>query len=576
MPAPPSPWLARARKLLASPHFVWVVVAAAILLGLPTLDAGFHGDDLQQQAFLRSYHDGQTSARWWNMFALVDGQRTRTIGLRTSGRYPWWVDPELRIVFFRPVAVLTHHLDHWLWPRRPGLMHLHSVLWHALTSALAWRCARRLLSNPATASLAALMFALSLTHTTPVSWLAHRNGLVSSAFALAVLLVHDRWRRDGWRPGAVVAPLLLLVALLSAEAGVVTVGLVLAYAVCIDVDSWRRRALTLVPYLAITAAWRIAYTQAGFGAVASGAYIDPLGDPGGFASVFPARYLWLLASSLSPPLMPTIPAWLWLSTTGAVAVAVLVYLIRDASDVARFGALAVALGCLPLVASHPGPRLLVLTSFAAALVFAELVERGLGERGQSWPLLHRAAVGLVVLVHLVVPPLVSLGLSSALDDLSPAGPAAADGEQLPNQGLSRRGLVIVHAPNYLSAEYLPVIRGLRGLEVPNFTWLLHDGPAPPQIERVDATTLELYDPRGWPAEGLSEYWRSPSRAPFEVGDRIKTLDYDAQIIGVDRRGKAVRVRFRFRARLEHPSLAWATWDAREGDFVPTSPSALGD
>lgn len=560
----------RARELLASRHLLWWVIALAIALGLPTLDIGLVGDDLPQYNFLRAQHSGESDAPWWNMYALVEGPREKTIGMRTSGRYPWWVDPDLRIVFFRPVSVATHHLDHWLWPNTLWLMHLHSVLWHALACGLAWALARRLCSNHAAAGLAALIYVISFSHTIPVAWLAHRNGLVSTAFALASLLAHDHWRRNDSKLGAVAAPALLALSVLAAEAGVVTLGFLFAYALFFDEASLSRRALALLPSLAVIVAWRIAYDAMDFGAIGSGAYLDPVGDPIGFLQNLPRRYLWLLGVCVSPPLMVGFPVWLWWTLMIGVGIVLLGFLVLVPSRPVRFGTLAALLGCIPLTASHPGDRLLILASFGMAISFGELLSTWLLEQPRTRT--RAAAAALVGLVHVLIPPIASIALSSKLHQLdAEQGGAPAYGPDLPNAGLERKGLVIIHAPNHVSAEYLPAVRRLRGLAAPNFSWLLHDGPRPPKVRRIDARTLELRAPDGWPATLFSAYWRSTSHAPFAVGETIKTIDYVATIKEVDR-GKPTVVEFQFRAPLEHATLVWATWSGSE--FEPVDPREL--
>lgn len=561
-----TPLTTRISDLLASRHLLWWVLGLALVLGLPSLGSGLFGDDLPQYAFLRAQHAGTSDSPWWNMFALVEGPRERTIGLRTSGRYPWWVDPDLRIVFFRPVSVATHHLDHWLWPNTFWLMHLHSVLWHACACGLAWALARRLCSTPTAAGIAALVYVVSFSHTMPVVWLAHRNGLVSTAFAIACLLAHDHWRRDKSMLGAVAAPALLGVSLLAAEAGVVTLAFLSAYTLFIDRASFARRAFALLPALAVVVAWRIAYASVGGGAVGSGAYIDPVGDPVGFLLNLPHRYIWLLGVSVSPPLMAGFPVWLWWVLTLAIALIVLVFLVRAQSRPARFGALAVVLGCVPLTASHPGDRLLILTSFGMALTFGELLAAWLLS-GRN--LAKQVSAALVLVVQLLIPPVAVVMLSLNLQQLnSESGGAPIYGPELPNEGLARKGLVIVHAPNYTAAEYLPTIRSLRGLARPNFVWVLHDGPQAPEIRRIDERTLELHAADGWPSTLFSAYWRSTSHSPFVVGETIKTIDYVATIKAVEH-GKASVVEFRFRAPLEHSTLVWAIWSGSE--FVPVDP-----
>src|SRR5690606_4922719 len=125
-----APQLAR---LAADRRSLWLVLALALAVALPTLDAGLIGDDVAQQRFIAAQLDRPTASpdagavRWWDMFVLVEGEAERTLGMRLAGRYPWWVDPDLRIRFFRPLSVATHHVDHWLaralWPGSVWPMH---------------------------------------------------------------------------------------------------------------------------------------------------------------------------------------------------------------------------------------------------------------------------------------------------------------------------------------------------------------------------------------------------------------------------------------------------------------------
>ena len=60
------------------------------------------------------------------------------------------------------------------------------------------------------------------------------------------LSAHTRWRRAGGRAGALLAPGLLLLALLSAEAAIAVLAYWLAYAVFLDRGTWRGRLLSLL------------------------------------------------------------------------------------------------------------------------------------------------------------------------------------------------------------------------------------------------------------------------------------------------------------------------------------------
>jgi hypothetical protein len=163
-----------------------------------------------------------------------------------------------------------------------------------------------------------LVYVVSFSHVMPVGWLAHRNGLVSTTFALASTLAHDVWRRDASKLGAIASPALLLLALLGAEAGLVTFAFLVAYALFVDGARWSRRVLSLLPALVVIVAWRAAWDAMDFGAIRSGAYCDPGRDPLGFAANFPSRYLWLLAASVSPPLLSAFPRLVWRAVRGMV------------------------------------------------------------------------------------------------------------------------------------------------------------------------------------------------------------------------------------------------------------------
>lgn len=62
---------------------------------------------------LRAHHEDRSQTPWWDMVVLVEHSPRKTIGMRTSGKYPWWVDPELRIAFSPTGDGRYHHFDHW-------------------------------------------------------------------------------------------------------------------------------------------------------------------------------------------------------------------------------------------------------------------------------------------------------------------------------------------------------------------------------------------------------------------------------------------------------------------------------
>jgi len=176
-------------------------------------------------------------------------------------------------------------LDYRVWPKWPWLMHVQSLAWFGL---LIWATAilyRRLIGRTHAAwiaALATLLFTLDDAHAFPAGWLANRNALLAGLFGILTLIAHDRWRHDGWRAGALWAPLALSAGLLCKEAAASTGGYLLAYAVFLDRARWRTRLLSLLPYLAVGVVWYGVYKALGFGVADSGVYVDPADDPIGF------------------------------------------------------------------------------------------------------------------------------------------------------------------------------------------------------------------------------------------------------------------------------------------------------
>ena len=284
----------------------WVSAAlplVAVLLASPAVWTGWHSDDLAHRLVLTGgdAFPAQSSSPM-GLFSFVDGNAERTRAAIESGLLPWWSREDVRIAFWRPLAALTHIADYGLWPDSAALMHLHSLLWFAALVAAAAGLYRRLIQPAWAAALAGLLFALDDAHADAAGWLASRNLLMAGVFGITALIAHDRWRRDGWRPGVIVAPLLLLLGLLSGEAAVGVVGFLIAHAVFLDPGRRRTRFAALVPAGLVVVAWHLAYQRLGYGTFGSGIYTDPACEPWRFLTGLMDRApLQLLAQWALPP-----------------------------------------------------------------------------------------------------------------------------------------------------------------------------------------------------------------------------------------------------------------------------------
>ena len=94
---------------------------------------------------------------------------------------------------WNPLVRLTHILDWRLFGAAAGGHHLHSVLWHSLSAALAFLLLRRLTGAFWTSALCAALFAWHPLRVESVSWISERKDVVSVAFGLLTLLAYTAY-----------------------------------------------------------------------------------------------------------------------------------------------------------------------------------------------------------------------------------------------------------------------------------------------------------------------------------------------------------------------------------------------
>ena len=244
------------RTALAHPFSPAAAAAIGMALCIPALWGGWQLDDLYHRwMFLGTPVDAMAAWSSGGIFSFLDGNPERNRTLIDFGLVPWWTLEDLRLSFWRPLSVMTHRIDYLLWPDSATMMHLHSLLWYGGTAAAAALFYRRIFGVSAAAGLAALLYAVDDAHGLPAGWIANRNALVGAFFGLLVLILHDRWRREGWRAGAWLAPAALLFALLASESALGACAYLAAYALFIERGSGRSRLFSLLPCAFTALAW---------------------------------------------------------------------------------------------------------------------------------------------------------------------------------------------------------------------------------------------------------------------------------------------------------------------------------
>ncbi len=595
----------RLPALLAHAALPYALALLAMALTLPALRVGWQFDDYYQREVLLSAADPRVSMHY--LFAFMDGDPARTRYLMDTGAFPWWTLPEAREAFWRPLSALTHWVDYQLWPASPGLMHAHSLLWFGLLIAAVTAFYRRLWAGAvgglALAGLAALLYAVDDAHGWPVGWLANRNGLLAPLFGVLCLTAYVRWRRDGWRLGAFLAPLWLALALLSAEAALGTLAYLAAYTLWLDRGPWRRRLMACLPLALVVGAWALAYRALGFGAWGT-SYVDPAREPLVFARLVLERAPLLLAGQwLGVPvevvqmLGPVGRSAVWgVAMLAALALAGLLAPLVRRSALARFWATGMLLALLPISAAIPGNRLLFFAGLGGMGLLAQWLAEAwpatpaAGTKLRTWRALlqwgrgsgsshpgtpspaHRvsffAAAGLVV-IH--------LGLSPLLLPVLTYSPKLLGGLDLsslslpPDPALTAQTVVVVTAPTFFSASFIAPIRARHGLPVPAQVRYLGGGLAAHTLTRPDAYTLEVRPDDGY-LKTFATVFRGPHH-PLQAGDTVALAGVTVRVLELTRDGRPAAAAFRFAVPLEDAALRWVEW--RGGAFVPLALPAVG-
>ncbi|MGH6689451.1 MAG: hypothetical protein ACREF4_02055 [Gammaproteobacteria bacterium] len=124
----------------------WITAGTGIALVLPSLWSGLHQDDYIVLAVLSGTPPlSEVYPSRLDVFNFFSGPGERMNRMIDLGLLPWWTDRAINLSFWRPLAALTHWIDHVLWRGSPAAMHAHSLLWFAALIVTVTWLYRRLL-----------------------------------------------------------------------------------------------------------------------------------------------------------------------------------------------------------------------------------------------------------------------------------------------------------------------------------------------------------------------------------------------------------------------------------------------
>jgi hypothetical protein len=563
--------------MLKNPVILGVVVAAGVLLFLPTLDDGFMLDDYYQLAHLEDF-DRVPEAGPLSLYTFADGRLNR-LPPPQGDVLPWWSDDNLKINFFRPLSCVLHHVDHALYGRNPSGFHATNLLLWALVLMTVVLFYRKL-GGPAVVLVAGLFYAMDEAHIINIQWVAARHGLLGVIFSVAALLQYHRWRSGGGRRALAGTLGLVLLGLLSSEVAVGAVFYVVAYEVCLAEGGVRSRLSAAVPVVALVFAYMIFYLLAGYGAKGSAWYISPVDRPLDFMiQAFGVRIPYLMMGALS-----TVPAdlslhpvarqaiWPLLMAWGLFAffaLLLLPHLLRD--RFARFMALGGFLSLLPQMSGWPQDRLLILPTIGFAWVLGSAVVDYVGrfrkKQPRRWLLVIAAAI--MVIVHGLVAPVQSVVFTNGyarwirwMDDTTATAEMPGE-EESPGARV-----LLLNGPEH--GIYFPVIRWAQGRELPAGIWVISVVQGDHTLTRTGEKSFSLEaDPPGF----LSGPWELLLRedSNLDVGERFRRGVLEVEIAEVDD-GQIRKIEVTVDLPLDSPDVWLLRWDG-EGWVRVRAPAA---
>ena len=587
-------------SLARDPRLALGLAVLATAISLPALDLGFQFDDhFMRMALMRPAVDPAWERAPTDVFAFFTGDPAFNRRAMEQGALAWWASPDLKLAFFRPLSSLTHALDFRLWPDNPWLMHAHSLLWLAACVAMAARTFRALPLGPRTAALAGVLFAVDDALAMPASWIANRNALLATFFAIATVAAHDAWRRRCWAPGAWLSPLFLLLGLLAGEMAAGAFGYLLAHALFLDRGLWRQRLRALLPCALTGLTWAFVYRAGGHGAHGSILYTDPASGADFGRALFerlPLLLLGLIALPAEIHGVFTAAAGrvLWgVALATSVFAGLIAWPLLRREAVARFFALGMLLCLVPAAGTLPNNRLLTLAGLGAAGLLAQFLSGWWAgaewvPTSAAWRRAARLAAIGAVFFHLVLAPAQRLGAAQGLQDFAALSHRVA--RALPS-GPDRPGqwLLLVNTPSaFQSIQGMLIAGRFEGRPIPGRMLVLSSGLGATEVERLDAHTLAVEVEGGFvapagavPPHGLDEppaahtaYLLSFLDTVFQDGTRLApghavSLDgVEITVATVTPDGRPLRVLFRFGLPLEAPGLLWYAWDAGTRSVAP--------
>lgn len=529
-------------------------MALALFVRREALWAGFVADDYAQLGMLDGTYPVPREP--YNLFSFSDGTPAEGYRLMRAGFYPWWADPEVRLVMLRPLASLMTALDHRLFGSNAFLFHVHSVVWWFAMLGVIAAFFRKML--PASVALIAFaLLAVNQSHSFALTWICNRAAFVSIAFSVAALWLYVEHRRAGRSGWPIAAIALYAIAFGFGEYAICLLAYLFAFELLETRGTWKERLRAVVPMLVPAVVFLVARGIVGATVRRSGVYIDPLGEPLEFAKAvairvpvfiadlaltirseywtfgFPWGYqMW--AVGWTPKSWINDPApWrailfgIGLGATALVALVAYYTLRRNAPANVAWLLLGGLLALVPVCGSYPSSRLLLATLLGFMPLVAAFVVKGARafrdgiRRRPAYALAAGAGAAGIFSYQVVMSVLWQrFELAGMLDGTTRIREAILS---LPvdDVAFQKQDLVLLTALEGATSMYLPLTRLRYGKTAPHASMYLSYLTAPYELLRTasNAFTVRFRDSDALLRMASEQLLRSP-RYPFHENDVV--------------------------------------------------------
>jgi hypothetical protein len=543
-------------RAILRPAAVPLLALLALAVRLPILTAPRYADDFNQLAMLEGTYPACPGPL--NLYDFIsDANRSPLMEL---GILPWWSHPHMELRFLRPLSSALLWLDWRVFGERGAFFgHVHSLLWWAASSWGVYRLLREGFARRV-ALIAAFVFAVAPCHAYPLTWMANREALVSTALGTFGLIAYVRWR-ERRRPFDGLASLALFAAaMLAGEYSLCFTGYVVAIEATRSGEPFRRRATGIACFAVPVLAYLATRHALHYGAFGTGYYHDPLRDFGAYAAAFPSRATVLFNSAwmgLDDGTSPGKYGWAVAPIIAAVIAALLrrVWADIDREDRRRlawmFGGSILALA--PVVAVGAMPRLLEISMIGVSGTIALLLDRVWfprsprpRRRADEWAEIFALLLGFTHLVHA---PLDSWLMQRYLRDVA----VSRDREMtwLHDKAIGKAMVVIVRA-DYFSTVFASPLRLEPGTPLRDLSF--QSGRL--LVVRSSAHELELVaGSKPLFPVGSDDLIRNDD-IPVRAGDAVTLPGMRARVLDLRGDGTPRRVAFDFDCDLDDPSYLW--------------------